>query len=425
MQLSSMSLGLTRPQIFGGSSPVNPLRFASPLNYMTTRSGASASTTYLNQRGRVFFRIGSADMSQLILSFNGWYLGNDATNMENAYSVVKIAIEKDGATSSTPVTFTGGRTITINPGDVDIQCDPILPSAFGLQKFTRGDKYWIRFEYAVASAGLKLPTGTISYRNQNGTGAIGLTIDPATFVGGAVDSYGAMAYTSGWTEQQFVYVPIVLGRAVSGDIKSFAGAGDSIFAGLYDTLTGYGMLGGFMQALHHADHVSNPLAGCDFGVSGMTSAIWNGTNKAKVQAYLKYATYVVDEFGTNNFGGAPGDLSGAQSGSQTLWAAAIAVGAKVIRPKMLPRTVTDANTPFNAAWANGGNARAFNAWLDTQYNANILAMSRNSLRAGSTEGTDAFYQWNSATNTGDFTHPNTAGYVLDAGDFRTFFATLT
>ena len=409
---------------FSGSVGASPLRFASPYNYLMTSVGVQPTTTLINGRGRMPFYIGSGDMSQLVLSFIGWYMGGGggggAIPLNNAYNIVKIAVEKDGASGSVPVTFGGLRTKTINPLDNDVQSDPILPSSFSLPKFTRGDKYWIRFEYSVASNTQFMPTGPLNYVSVGFPAAVSVFIDPAANDMSPVDSFGQMNFTTGWNNNyQVPMLPFVLGRAVSGDLRSILTVGTSIVAG-------FGT--GASQAYFNSDLVSNPLAGANFGLGGSSGTIWNLTNPAILAAWFKYAKYVMDEYGTNQFLNPPGSLTGAQTDSQYIWNTAKANGVSaILRPKLIPRTTAapfDGTTPLNSAWASGGNARLFNDWLDTQ-TANVTLMTRNSLRAGSTQSTDAFYQWTGGvTNTADGTHPNTAGYLLDAVDFRAGFALL-
>lgn len=425
------------PPAVSSSASSQALRFATPQNQMPTGDGVAASTTFTSVRTRMGpFYIGSGDMSELRLSFNGWYLAaTDATNYGNAYSIVKCALEKDAGTFAT-VLFSGGRTKTINAGDVDIQSDAILPSSFSLSKFTRGEKYWIRLEYSVASTGLILPRGDIAYSTYGFPASVGLALDSGGSVVDPVDGTGTMTFTSGWANFANPMIPLVLGRQVSGDVKTFIGLGDSIMNGSNDTLSGHGLIGMFSQALTDSDLTSNPIGGCDFGSSGSKSSLWSATNAAKPKAFLKYAKYAVEEFGTNEFNVGNGALASAETNTAALWTACYANGiAKVIRTKLTPRTTstdswaTTGNQTFtNAAWQAGGDGRLFNDWLDTQIGAGKITdmVNLTSQRVGSNQTLDTFYQWNvngSANfGTSDGTHPSPANHILAAAELRTVFS---
>lgn len=408
-------LGIAIASTLGGGAASNPLRFATPQNFLPTTNGVVPNAARLSARGRIPFYIGSTDQSQLVLSYIGWYLsGSGPAALANGYTITKVSIEKDGATSSVPVTFSGSRTKTINPGEYDIQSDPILPASFGLGQFTYGNKYWYRFEYVVTT-GQRMPDGVQSYTGWGGLpSAVSLFIDPATTDMSPVDSYGNMTFSTGWDNgYSNASLPFFLGRAVSGDIRSILAAGDSITSNA---------LSGFTRSLFGTDLVSNPIAGANFGRGGSSGNMWSSLSPSTaiyMQHYLQYAKYVVDAYGTNAFITSPGFLALEQTSAQAIWTACDTYGVEtILRPKLIPRTTGDATTPLNAAWASGGGARQFNDWLDTQ-TSRVQIIVRDSLRVSSNQSTDGFYQWTGgSTNTADYTHPNTAGNILDAADYR-------
>ena len=413
------------------------LRFASPNNYINTGGTVAAQSGYTSVRGRYPVWLGSGALSQLVLSFCGWSINGGSINANgNDYTITKVAIEVDGVNTYAPVTFSGSRSAVVTNGMIELQSDPILPSAFSMANFPRGAKIWIRFEYAVASAGLNFPVGRFGYSDQGTATTVSIGITTGAVVSG-VDAYGPIVFTSGWTNSYpTAYLPIVLGRFVSGDPKTIAGIGDSIVYGVGDTLTGYMQSGAFTQALFSTDHLSSPIAGCNFGYSGSTAGLWSTTNSNFLVNYLKYAKYAVDEFQTNQLAN-NGGLASAKTQEQTLWGLLSANGiTNVVRTKLLPRTLsTDGTLPYSSSWAAGGDARLFNDWLDTPSlgaasGVTLQIAQMNGLRAGTTQSTDAFYQWAGATsgtlgaNTGDGTHPSAAGHLLMAADYRTAFAAL-
>lgn len=422
MQLSSMSLGLTLPRRFGGSSPISPLRLASPTNEFQAGVSAATTGTALKAAGRVAFTIGSTNLKELILSFNNWFLTATAgvTIPTDPYNVLKIAIEKDGQTFSVPVTFSGLRSKTISPGDVDIQSDSILPAAFGLTEFTRGDRYWYRFEYTVDSAGMKFPTGPyMAAPTGTATGTV-LMETPYT----KTDSYGVLNFFTWAGAYANVYQPIILGRAVSGDVLSIMAVGDSIVDGAGDTTrTAYSGIGSFSKALFAADFATAPIAGLNTGVPGATGITWNTTNSAKARAYFKYASHVYEEMGINSIGAA---LSVTQGYSETIWDYAIAAGCKIVRGKLTPWTTTDGYTLANVYMQLGGNAHLFNDWLDTRSDKIFVVIPRNSMRLSSDPASADYFRWLHGTaDSTDGLHPISAGYAYDAADLRAVFTTLS
>lgn len=416
--------------MLGGN--VYPLRFASPTNTVQNRAGVAASGVYTNVRSRMPIWIGSADMSELKLVFLGWYTENISffENYPNAYSIVKCALEKDGATSSVPVTFGGLRTKTIAAGDTDITSDSISPDAFGLSKFTRGDKYWVRLEVSVSAAGQHLPRGDLIYTSYGA--AVGLAIDPASFVGGVVDGYGSMSFVSGWQNFQYPLTPIVIGRPMASAVHPVA-IGDSIISGATDTTAANGGFG-WSRSLTDADGVSNPRGGLKIGTSGGTGAAWNSGTYAKPQALLKYATVAVEEFGTNVFITAQ-PASVAQAILDPIWTKLAAEGLPIVRTKLVPRTTstdswaTAANqTPSNAAWLSGGGARALNDWIDTQSARFVAIVSQSDVRTSATQSSDDYYKWltdgTASKYTSDGVHPNINGYKALAAAYRSVYASL-
>lgn len=420
--------------VFTAALPPQVLRFASPLNYITEANSVAANTTYLSVRARIPLLIGSGDLSQIVLAFGAWNLYAGSINfLGNAYTVVSCAIEKDDGTYAA-VNFIGSRSKVIADGTAESLSDPVYPSAFGLGAFTRGDKYWIRVEYSVASTGLKLPQGKLS-TTQWGTGAASAVLTSGA-VASAVDATGTMTFTSGNAVFNNPYSPIVLGKFVTGDPPTIIGIGDSIMSGYTDTSTGYGQLGGFSFGLTNSDHVGNPYAGANFGYTGSSANLWASTNSSILVNYLKYAKYAMDEYETNRVN-TDGALAVAQSEIQALWAQCATAGIKrILRWKLLPRSSgTDGTVAYSTSWSAGGDAVAFNNWLNTPNlgvasGVTISPIMIQSLRASTNPTSDNYLRWAGATsgvlgpNTSDGTHPNAAGYTRMANDLRGVFGVL-
>lgn len=413
-----------------------PLRFASPFNVVNNKDFAAAAAGYLNVRARVPFLVGSGDLSEIVLAFNAWNIYAGTINLlGNDYTVVSCAIERDSVAAFAPVTFSASRSKLVPNGSAEVLSDPVLPSAFGLDKFAVGTKLWIRVEYSVASAGLKLPRGGIFVSQMLAGTASGVLTSGA--VVSAVDATGAMAFTSGFNSYTAPFAPVVLGRFVSGDPKTFIGIGDSIVMGETDTTAGYSQLGAFSYALTEGDHLTNPIGGMNFGVSGSSAVLWTATNAGLMTNYIKYAKYAFDEYQTNRIGTANGQLATAQSQVQSLWSLLSANGiTKVVRQLLTPRTSgTDGTVTAGTAWSTGGDAIAFNNWLETPgtgtaQGVTLKPVRMNSMRLSKDPTSENFYRWYGATsgNLGTFTndglHPNVTGYAELAKNMRSIFYSL-
>lgn len=502
----------------GGSAPsFSQLRTISPANAIpgstTTATGRAMATTFLQQLSRTPYWIGSGDCNRIVFAFLGFFVSTFVQFYANGYNVVGMALEKDGSTDLSTVatvTFSGSAGTTVASGLTKVLTDNILPSQFGLSKFTVGDKYWVRLLLSVNTAGQVTPTADIS--KAVATGASALDVDPAVYTGTGVQGFGNIATgAGGFTAQTLAYHPIMLGSFVSGDPKTILYTGDSLCWGQNDTPTARFIMGGIQRALYDSDGVSNPLGGLKIAVPGTTASLWAAAQVAGIIDLMKYAKYLHDEFGANEYLTAPGTaVATAMAKSQVIWNYWTGQGgtvAQISKNKMTPRstsvqnmvsisavgtlvtvttsggnpingnsitiagctpstyngtyiatntgagtfTYVDASSPgtatvvgtwsdnwattanqvpFNTAWASGGLARAYNAEIDNQLTATHIGavIPVNSVRAGTTEGTDAFYQWisngtpNSIIN--ESTHPIAAGYSLEANDYRAYLATL-
>jgi lysophospholipase L1-like esterase len=342
--------------VAGGNRVQGRLRAVSPTNSVNSFPPVASSGTVTNIRFRMPFFIGSGDCSQLVLSSYGFYLAAAAvTLLPNAYNWVGVTIEKDSNGALLDVTWGASATKTINAGDTDIQCDPILPGNFSapMSKFTVGDKYWVRGEYSVASAA-QWPQGDLNF-NGDFPASIAVKIDPATSTAGPVHGSGNMAQGNG-VGFGSPYVPLILGRFVSGDPKTFVYTGDSLVRGSGDTSNNTRFKGSFQRALTDADGVSNPLGGMKMAVDGSLADWWNGTNNALLTPYLGYGKYLYEEFGCNEYLTSPGTaVATAMAKSKVIWDKFTALPdnsvAKILKPKFTPRTLE--STAVSSLVGNG------------------------------------------------------------------------
>ena len=413
---ASVAWQLLRAMGGGGGAP---LRFASTTNFIdlstTTHASAGTQLTYFSRQPVL---IGSGNFASLRVSFSGNKGAGD-----NAFTITKVALERKTPNVTVPMTFSGARSKVINPLDVDIQTDQILPSAFGLSEFTRGSEYWIRFQITVTTAGHFLPLSQIIFNtSQRTTDQWGLRYDPATFTQSDVDSTGTAFSGTGFAFADGVLAhACLLGTPSGALLPVVAGIGDSIVTGTGDSFAATALLntGFFNRALVDlTDFRSNPFAACNFSRSGTQASLFNGQ---PIGAYmLRYCSHIVEEYGAN------GD-----TGQTTLWSTLAGVGKPIIRTKLMARTTsTDAwattanQTYFDANWTPPSGQRViFNQTLDSKFaNGDFSALI--DFQPDVLDAVDRWKWKGGGAMTSDGLHPNAAAHALMAARLRAYLLTL-
>lgn len=350
----------------GGGGSAKPLRALSPTNVINGVSLNAAAGTQLHTLDRMPIWVGSGDADSMVLSFNGWYVNASGvvTAMPNDYTVVALRIEPPGATllsQTVPVTFSGSRSVVVTAGSTDLQCDVLTPAMFGLTKFTRGERYLLRLELAVAAAAQKFPTNTtVSYLSGVG---IALVFDPAVFNGSSVDVPGVGGISTGsnggFTQQQQPYMPIVLGTFVTGDPMTAFGTGDSLVQGQNDSSQKGYIAGGFTRSLLDTDLNANPVGGITMACSGAVAAnMWGTTNATNLAApFMRYCKVLYEEFGTNEYQNAPGTAPATtMAHSQLVWDTWKGVGnsaSMIFKALFTPRILSPAKLALTSLSSSG------------------------------------------------------------------------
>lgn len=400
--------------------------YAALQNFIASSELGLGSNTEIYARWPITF--GSGDWSDLRFSDVGWFRGTSNTaNASNTLTVVAMALE-DGVTS-VPVTKGASRTWDITAGMNDSQGDVILPSAFGYSKFTRGTTLWLKIRFSVATASLKMMS--MDARDYHSlTGSQAYCVVPATAgTISSVDALGAFTISGTKVTVNSTYCPIALGTPIGTPAPIVFGAGDSIMAGSTDDTSnpyGYGF---FMRALYDTGAANRILAGCNWARSGTSGSNFNSATSDRCAYWSKYATYAVEEHGTNDFASTGTLITAAQmlTVAQATWTKFKGYGVqKIIRTKLMVRTNSSnsfideaGQTAQGVGWDTGGNIQIFNASLAGQITAgNIDAV----INMNAARGTDVT-KWvtNGATfwSTGDGLHPNSPIHPLLATDLRT------
>lgn len=384
-------------------------------------------------KSRIGFTVGGGALSQIVP--NLYNLRSDPSGFilnSNPFTINKLALEIGAAYA--PVFFGGSRSRVVAAGAGDILGDAILPSAFSLANIPDGTRCYWRLEMDVPLAGNSFPAG-IPYEGAGG-GAfpefVGFCYNPALNTDTSdIDGTGNLFLGTGpWSAVTRPFFPITLGRYVSGSPNVWLGVGDSIIAGLSDTLEGatYGYAGYFARALINSTFNGAYKSGINMGSSGTTHAMWTGSNNALARAYWAYCTAAVENYGTNNFA-AGATLANVQTESQALWTAIRAAGiSTILRQPILPRTNSTDNwqtaganqTGVNAAFNAGGLVAQYNTWLATQIGGSgITALLDTSSVRDATNPEDWGVNGTPFYLTPDGVHNSAAASILLANALRT------
>lgn len=412
--------------------PSQPLRFASATNFLQQGFASSeAAKRHVISRQPHF--IGTADMSELRIILLNWANGSTIISTPGAsVTYPNIYICKLLAGSGVNVKFSGSNSVTLADGQQAAISDAILPSQFGLTKFTVGERYDVTIDLPFSGSGFPFPVidpvggGAAGYDS----GFFGLICDPTTTTYDNINSYGSINWTGPDVGVGNTIPSILVGRFVTGDHGVFMGIGDSIVAGV-GAASRPGAGGGsfFTRSLFATDlNTAVPVAGLNAGYSGGVSDVWNNVGASKNNlAYLtQYANRFVEEYGINSIGGAggAGAATAIRTASQGIYTtvranAPVANGLaiKIMRTTLLAKTDATGLVP-SAGCGLGDTLDFFNQQVIAAAvgapGADVLVNMRNAVVANTNPTLAASYQW-AATMTADGTHPTEVGHIALAG----------
>jgi hypothetical protein len=255
-------------------------------------------------------------LSNLVLDFANWAMalssvgiyppdeGNTAYGDRlpgNSVIIDKLALESTSGTPiAVPVTYGGGRTLTMANGSSNNCNDPILPSQFGVASFTNDQQYYIRIQGHLPAPGNWLPGSRSireSYPSNTGpllTGVFGQSYDPSITVFSNVDATGPFTNngTGSVNNLPWVPCPIVTGQFNNGaDPITPIIAGDSIL----ESIDLWGL--SWLSLACYNNHFGS-LVFC----RGSASA-YDLASSTRTQNYFKYGRLFIDQFGKNDEGG--------------------------------------------------------------------------------------------------------------------------
>lgn len=403
------------------------LMFAAANNFgpiaTTTNSLSGIGSGPVNVVCRFGYVLGGGDLSELVVNLLQWYMQNGTGMLAvgNDFTVSQMALEYNG--TYTPVYWSGSRTKLITNGSTNILSDAITPAMLGATKFAQGDIVYLRTLYQLANAA----TDSLVYTYGNALQGVCLKWRPSSDfqLTNGIDSTGTIQYDPHTAVGNVDYgggntfMPILLGRFVSGKPKSVFVTGDSTAYGTGESSsTAVGAIG-LMRALYNdANSAAGAYAGCNFGNPGGRASDWAGGLPARITAYLKYANCSIEEYGHNNI-----NVSDSQA-IHALMRAGLVGNKHIIRPSLSTTTTssdafaTTANQTIDPSYDAGGIAEVFNDAMKALAASDLTYIETLGDRAASTRGSAGsnFYKWavNGLANysTVDGVHPGSQGYEL-------------
>lgn len=420
---------------YGGLTTINPLRVISIHNRLPNVTDSSTGKTRHADRWPC---IVATDASEARFVFNNWRLTIAPTEempTGNAVTILSCCLEDEKATVSVPVYFNGSRSYVMADGESNVVSDAILPSSFSLDKFSKNEYYYVKFILEVPASGNPIPQTQHIVGDYPGSQAN--WYDPAVTTVSDIDTLGAFTYTgTAWTTRISGYCPIMIGRPIV-DGPSFLGLGDSIMEQSADSSTAGPQGRGFFQrAMHRADF-AEPVPSINIAKNGSSTTTPN--NSTKWHALLPYVRYVVDEYGTNNFGvsAIDSERTALQTALETMWGVLRTNNiSDIIRTYLMPKTSSTSTNWTSAAdqtfapaqgqgFEPGGPVETFHAWIDSKLADNTVNYVED---FPSVRDPGAFYKWlTNGTNdypTADGVHPTAALHELAASDLRATIAPL-
>lgn len=189
-------------------------------------------------------------------------------------------------------------------GEYDKLSDAILPSLFGLSKFTRGEAYYWRTEIEIPASS----TSNMPMSANHDYSAGGSMFNPAVTTVTDISGTGTI-HTTGTAPTSSAngcWKPIAVGKFIVGDPKVTMGIGDSIMAGVANSGAPSNVGIGYFGAMLYNGGAGNQLAGLNCGVSGGFFQTWSSvtggvtTIQPELVSLIKYCNVMVDNYGTNN-----------------------------------------------------------------------------------------------------------------------------
>ncbi|MRT30884.1 hypothetical protein [Herbaspirillum sp. CAH-3] len=420
------------------------LRYASSFNRAPTKQQAGSASFAARVANVYQHVIGSGDLDGIVARITN-RLGavSGVTNNTTALANFTLYLEHQGINQTVQMLFGGATSTTIAGSALEVLSDALLPSAFGLTKFSRGDKVRFRYSFDIVVNGTWPVNNYYDWSYTTGAfGSRAQIYDPTVTTWTNIAGTGAMTF-SGTAPTGTAALPVVLmGTFVSGDPVVVLTGKDSLGEGYYDTL-GAGLNGGtgqFARALYGDG--SAPIAGMNASVFGCTNLLWfNGA--ATMNTLVKYANVIDYGLGTNSFDGTANNSTALNqvvaydqsvltamrsNASGAAGARALKIYGELLGPRSAAGsdyTTLAGQTVFGPKWDIGGDVASYNATRVSQVGTYLDGtFDPGSVLRGSSDPANAnFYKW-LPNYSNDGTHYSSTGVVPWATAKRSFYLSL-
>jgi len=377
----------------------NKLRVVSVRNQVAQGKEQSVGMDGHLSKGRI--KMG-CDAEFIVLSFSNKYLSpySGDQNSGNNITIQDVSIVNEAGTIVVPVTFAGARTKSLVDGTIDAQSDPVLPSSFGLSKFSRDEDYYFKVR-CTGAVSFYVPYGQNTYLDATMNDAwwynTAATTPSSTDAAGNYTAASGAALTSGYN----MFFPYVLGKPI-GDDFSLIAVGDSLSEGSSDAVSSEWGGGQIQRAMRSASN-DDSLPCLNFGIAGTTAQ--NHAGSALTEAYLKYARYAFCNLGTNDINSAR-TLPQIQTDLGTLWTKFRTAGIeRIIQEELFYYTtgtyLDDAGQTIQFGWGAGEIAEQLKDWLQTKLDDGTI---NNLISTDSVGSATNDYKWGAGQTT-DGIHP--------------------
>jgi len=316
-------------------------------------------------------KIGSGPRSAIKWQFHRW--GWNSGSLADTTTYTGGSIEDIQTGTVVPITVGGMSTWSITSAAAWLfDCDPILPSAFGLSSFPVGREFRVKIECTSPNA-----DGYIgAIRSNPSSDCRVYTYNPGTTVLNGVGSAGPISVVSGADYTAISQSSVT--HAAGTLIGTFAGAdqdvpiifGDSLQFGQSDIVNGNNVGGHCHRAMFGADMGSHPRASMKLCVGG-TGYKFTKSNLGRWTAMAAYANVLLDNSGTNDIGtaGTGNSIATIQVDATLVWDAFRAGGlTRIYKIGMLCATssgtlwIDAAGQTVLPGWDVGGDVETFDNW---------------------------------------------------------------
>lgn len=415
-----------------GSQPgLQPVRIIGTNGVIPFLASAQTTRTQFVARIPVIF---GCPATELTLAFDNFYLQAGTpvveTNLGQAMTIVKVALENTSPTTFTPIKFGGLAGTTLADGASNQHSDTLTISLVPNQL------YWIRITGTIPAAG-NLPEGANTGINYAGTASY--LYPPANDID-QVYATGAMTAPSGSLAQNYGYGPsAILGRCATAGHLAVANIGASWSVGNDDyqvssggaacadsgnmIATGYGLMPHAALGAGGAISGAIPYTKITQGGSGAAEALtWT-----KSVTYLQYANVLFDDMGANDVPG--GVAATIYNNNLQMWQNARAVGVeRIVVMQMNQRTSSTDNwaTAANQTPGNGFNTGQVGDQINTMYQT---APIDGQLTLATTQDSSTRWKWLTDGTAYKYTcqgvHPNLNSYPLMGAELRSILQGLS